>query len=134
MAYTPTNWQTGDTITAEKLNKMESGIESANAPFVVTLTPTALDYSGEMDKTVAEINAAYLAGRKVVYKVAASETRFTYADVTMVYVDGDFTYPSFNAFIIDNGNDLLMEAITLPTDNGDRNTYAVALYPLTPMS
>jgi hypothetical protein len=26
MSYTPTNWQTGDTITAEKLNNMESGI------------------------------------------------------------------------------------------------------------
>lgn len=26
MAYTPTNWTTGDTITATKLNKMEQGI------------------------------------------------------------------------------------------------------------
>lgn len=134
MSYTPTNWQNGDTITAEKLNKMEGGIESANAPFVVTLTPTALDYSGEMDKTVAEIHAAYLAGRKIVYKVAASETRFTYADVTMVYVDSDYTYPSFNAFIIDDVNNMLMEAITFTTDNGDKNTYATELYPLTPMS
>ena len=29
MSYTPTNWQTGDTITAEKLNNMESGIADA---------------------------------------------------------------------------------------------------------
>ena len=28
MAYTPTNWQTGDTITAEKLNKLENGVAS----------------------------------------------------------------------------------------------------------
>ena len=25
MAYTPINWQTGDTITAEKMNKMDNG-------------------------------------------------------------------------------------------------------------
>ncbi len=42
MSYTPTNWQTGDTITAEKLNKMEGGIALAGnsvetAP--VTLIP-----------------------------------------------------------------------------------------------
>lgn len=27
MSYTPTNWQTGDTITASLLNKMEQGIK-----------------------------------------------------------------------------------------------------------
>ena len=31
MAYTPTTWQSGDTITAEKLNNMESGIRDAAA-------------------------------------------------------------------------------------------------------
>lgn len=30
MAYTPTTWQTGDTITAEKLNSLESGIGLCN--------------------------------------------------------------------------------------------------------
>lgn len=34
MSYTPTNWQTGDTVTAEKLNKMEQGIASP----IVTIT------------------------------------------------------------------------------------------------
>lgn len=134
MSYTPTNWQNGDTITAEKLNKMEGGIESANAPFVVTLTPTALDYSGEMDKTVAEIYAADMAGRKIVYKVMMSETQYIYADVTMVYVDGDYTYPSFNAFIIDGENNLLIEAFTGATDTGTNNAYSTQIYPLTPMS
>ena len=31
MAYTPTVWETGDVITAEKLNKMECGIEASNS-------------------------------------------------------------------------------------------------------
>lgn len=30
MSYTPTNWQTGDTITAEKLNNMEAGIKASD--------------------------------------------------------------------------------------------------------
>ena len=29
MAYQPTNWQCGDTITAEKLNKLEQGVANA---------------------------------------------------------------------------------------------------------
>lgn len=28
MAYEPTNWETGDDITSEKLNKIEQGIEN----------------------------------------------------------------------------------------------------------
>lgn len=29
MAYTPTNWATGDTVTATKLNKLEQGVANA---------------------------------------------------------------------------------------------------------
>jgi len=46
MAYTPTNWQTGDTITAEKLNKIENGVESGqNAWSVETVYTTLFDDS-----------------------------------------------------------------------------------------
>ena len=137
MSYTPTNWQTGDTITAEKLNKMESGIsanDTALTPFVVTLIPTGADLSGTMDKTVAEITAAYQAGRKIVYKVAMPETQFIYVDVTMVYVDGDYTYPSFGAYVIDENNSLLIGAFTGAKDDGTSNLYTTKIYPLTPMS
>lgn len=34
MAYTPTNWQTGDTITAEKLNKLEDGVAQSGSTLV----------------------------------------------------------------------------------------------------
>ena len=34
MAYTPTEWQTGDVITAEKLNKAEEGIAAASMKLV----------------------------------------------------------------------------------------------------
>lgn len=138
MSYTPTEWQTGDTITAEKLNNMEDGIENANEPFIVTLTPTAQDYSGTMDKTVAEINAAYEAGRKIVFRVYSSAARFNEVEVTVVYKDGSYTYPSFNAYLIvvadSVGFDGIIFAFTGTSDDSTKNTYSTTVYPLTPMT
>jgi hypothetical protein len=37
--------------------------------FIVTLTPTKLDFSGTMDKTPQEITAAYNAGKEIVFNV-----------------------------------------------------------------
>lgn len=37
MSYTPTEWETGDVVTAEKLNKLEGGVQKANlhtTPFI----------------------------------------------------------------------------------------------------
>lgn len=137
MSYTPTNWQTGDTITAERLNNMEGGIEIANNPFIVNLTPTAQDFSGTMDKTVAEINAAYEAGRKIVFRVYSSATVFHEVEVTIVY-KGSETYPSFNAYLIviaaSASFDGIVFAHTNTTNNGAKNTYSTTIYHLTPMS
>ena len=72
MSYTPTNWQTGDTVTAEKLNNMEQGIELANDAFVITLTPTEQDYSGTIDKTYDEIVSAVNSGVKIFFKFGST--------------------------------------------------------------
>ena len=40
MAYTPINWQTGDTITAEKLNKMDNGWSATSGSSSVLLNET----------------------------------------------------------------------------------------------
>lgn len=63
MAYTPTVWKNGDTITAEKLNKAEQGIADAT-PLVCTIelvesNPTVV---GATYKTISE---ALSAGRIV---------------------------------------------------------------------
>ena len=251
MSYTPTTWQTGDTITAEKLNNMESGIEASNgiiipitvdtanelyyvpkeiagdvynqlvanpdAPvflsftnssfatpflttaaekyesyltdayivsfnpelwetfassftqhtqnymgatfgilksayesghdwggglssqsFVVTLTPTAQDYSGTMDRTVAEINAAYEAGRKIVFRVYSGATEYNDVEVTVVFKDENYAYPSFNAYLIvtagSAGFDGIIFAFTSVTNTGTKSTYSTHIYTLTPMS
>lgn len=52
MSYTKTTWVTGDTITATKMNNIESGVEAANnSGSIVMLTDT----NGTLNKTVNEI-------------------------------------------------------------------------------
>ena len=46
MAYTPTNWQTGDIITAEKLNKMDNGWGIQNTQLFSETVTTASDGVG----------------------------------------------------------------------------------------
>lgn len=135
MSYTPTNWQTGDTITAVGLNNMEQGIENTSNPFLVTLTPTAQDFSGTMDKTVGEINAAYEAGRRIMFLVYTSETSYLEAECIIRgrrMDEGD--YPSFNAYVIDEPNSVLVYMYTGVSAVANTNTYHTLLYPLTPMS
>lgn len=243
MSYTPTTWQTGDTITADKLNNMESGIENGQTlvvtitqnggvyvadktfseitsawsagktviadasavgstgvlyltkvgessvifssargvdtytitmrsggtinltskynlyskpstgipqtdlaqavqnkldPFVVTLTPTAQDFSGTMDKTVAEINTAYEAGQKIVFRVYSSAALHSDVEVTIVFKNENYSYPSFNAYLIvfadSVGFDGIIFAHTGVSNDGTQNTYSTTIYPLTPMS
>ena len=132
MSYTPTTWQTGDTITAEKLNNMESGIENANEPFIVTLTPTEQDFSGMMDKTVAEITEAYEAGQKIKFKVLTGQDTYTLVPLSNVDKQSE-EYPSFAAYVIDAINNILIVAWTSYTDDGTWNGYATSVYSLTPM-
>lgn len=53
MAYTPTEWATGDVITAQKLNKMEQGIAGAGlqlyGPYKASGTATIGEGAGETD-------------------------------------------------------------------------------------
>ena len=45
MSYTPINWQTGDIITAEKMNKMDNGwsVESSSQQLFSETVTTELD-------------------------------------------------------------------------------------------
>ena len=91
MSYTPTAWETGDLITADKMNKLEGGVQLANMPElpavnasdsgkVLTVNtngvwvPAAstgglltvhLDSNGVADKTTEEILNAYNSGQTV---------------------------------------------------------------------
>ena len=114
----------------------DSGVWGAQEPigkkFIVTLTPTAQDYSGTMDKTVAEINAAYEAGQHIVFRTMMSATTYMDVDCAARWYNNT-AYPSFNGFILssDNGGTLIF-AFTGATDDGTRATYGANIYALTP--
>lgn len=67
MAYEKHTWQTGETITAEKLNNLEEGIEEAkNKSFLVTFNHIGGSLSSiEADKTYEEIVEAFNKGMDV---------------------------------------------------------------------
>lgn len=65
MAYTPTVWETGDIITAEKLNKAENGISAASA-FVCSIE-FASATEATIDQDYDDIVAAIRAGRPVIF-------------------------------------------------------------------
>lgn len=64
MSYTPTEWKTGDVITADKLNNMENGI--LNAPGVAVFefeVITDNDNQVVTDVTYQDVLDAYSAGK-----------------------------------------------------------------------
>ena len=101
--------------------------------FIVTLTPTALDYSGTMDKTVAEINAAYEAGMEIWFHVVTSASSFV--EVPLTYFAGDgSTYNGISTNIMQVAQNLLIVAYVGSTNDGTTQTYSTKIYSLTPAS
>lgn len=99
--------------------------------FIVTLTPTAQDFSGTMDKTVSEINAAYEAGQEIWFKVLTGQDTYTLVPLSNVDKQSQ-TYPSFATYVIDIINNMLIVAWTSYTDREEKNTYSTTIYALTP--
>lgn len=127
MSYTPNTWQTGDTVTAEKLNNIESGIVN-NDIFIIHLTPTSQDMSGTMAETPAEITAAVSAGKRIYGEVAGLNgmivfTQFEEIPDTGICCVGQFLYDV-------SDQDMLVNVMTSVTDQ----TYTTGLFPLTPLT
>lgn len=101
--------------------------------FIVTLTPTAPDYSGAMDKTVAEINAAYEDGMEIWFRIMISSNTYVETPLTYCLHDG-LDYPAFGTQAIEFNNDVLIVARIISTDDGTEKTYATKVYSLTPAS
>lgn len=142
MSYTPTNWQTGDTVTAEKLNNIEQGlfeVADISTSFTVILTPTSEDMSGIMDRSPQQIADAFNAGRRIFIYVpsmgglTAEMTQFVPVDMG----DGRTLYEAWGNFVYLNYNGIdLMITVKLRTDeySPDGYIYDTSLHPLTPMS
>ena len=97
--------------------------------FIVTLTPTALDYSGTMDKTVAEINAAYEAGQEIVFRVRYDQAG-SYIE-TPVYVQHGSGAQNEGFFANVCYNDTIIVATTGLNPLPDSTTYSTSVYSLT---
>lgn len=62
MAYTPTNWSTGDTITASDMNKLENAVANAGSALIATCSWNDTLNNLALDKTAQEIYDAILGG------------------------------------------------------------------------
>ena len=47
MAYTPTNWKSGDTVTSTKLNKIEQGVSDATTAAEGAITAPSSPTTGQ---------------------------------------------------------------------------------------
>lgn len=69
MPYSPTNWQTGDIVTSEKLNKIEAGIVNFGlSPLKITASKVpnaAYGMPYQLDATAGDIVDALNSGRLV---------------------------------------------------------------------
>lgn len=116
MSYTPTEWKTGDAITAEKLNNMESGIVGAGRAFLVPVTVNP-NNSTTLQKTCGEIKAAIMGGSIVYVEIIRT-------------VDGQTLcvqlLPEYSAFNDGGGCEITVNGVQLfantdndyPTDGG----------------
>ena len=111
MSYEKQTWTTGDTITAEKLNHMENGIEN-NGPLVVNVTESEIEEDGELltistlDKTWQEISDAFpnvyvfaQEAKIVIYMVGIENNEYT----IVCMMGGDFSADSPNDYPTQEG-------------------------------
>lgn len=93
--------------------------------FIVTLTPTAEDFSGTMDKTPQEITAAYNAGQEIVFSIPSMNAQLT----PVQFLETADAIISSAHIIYNLGNGDVMIAVTT---HSSASTYATAIYALTP--
>ena len=117
------------------LSKIAEGIGDLTQPFTVHLTPTAQDFSGVMDKTCAEITAAYEAGKEIWFDVDATALGYDLWRVkaTIVAKVANSDYGQAMAFLINikTSPATLIFIFTNFSDDGSEQSYHTRIYPLT---
>ena len=78
MSYNKTTWQTGDIVTAEKLNKLEDGVADASEVFIIGLQE---DAPTTLDTTWKEIHDALISGKLVVRIEIDDEFNAVYSSI-----------------------------------------------------
>lgn len=110
---------------ATRKEKLLSEIQGGGEKFIVNLIPDSPDFSGNMDKTVAEIYEAYQAGKAIYFRIYVSMDNYIDVPVTAVYANGAYTYPSFNAYLVTE--DYLIYAFTGTANDGAKDSYAAEI-------
>lgn len=98
--------------------------EINNGVFTVTLTPTAQDFSGTMDKSAGEISTAFNNGKRIVFRIPGLGAS---VEATQ-YISGGVACANITYDI--GGQDVLIQIVTSASDA----TYSTKIFPLTPMS
>lgn len=118
-----------------KVLAVENGTWAArDNTFVVTCTPTSPDYSGVMDKTVAEIYAAHLAGKNIYFEVPVSEYATVRVALSMLFYNVDAAYPGFVSAFVEVLEGVLISASISFTDDGTENTYTAIMRSISPVT
>lgn len=101
--------------------------------FLVNLTPTEMDFSGVMDKTLGEIYEAWMEGKEIFISIDYGTLK-VYQQATIVAQNTNNAYPSFTGYLIEDLTGVLVCWSTGYTDDADQNTYVTTLYQLSPLS
>lgn len=105
MAYTPTTWTTGDTITASAMNKIENGIAGAGSVATVRVNFNGGGISGTANCFVGYAqytNGRYSIESPLMEYGSATPTNRMYIPVCLPPSDDDFKAYIFFAYYIDN--------------------------------
>ena len=115
MSYTPINWQTGDTITADKMNKMDNGWGvSSTQLFSETVTTDVSEFGNEGELSYSSVISAAeiivtFGGTDYTCPVVIMNTGYGYGGVDADW-SYDFTdFPFALVFSSEDGNFLATE-------------------------
>ena len=113
MTYTPINWQTGDTITAEKMNKMDNGwaVESSSQTLFSETVTTEIDPEYPDDPAFGELSySTQLTANTVV-------VTFGGTDYTCQRMDGDPGTYAYGGWV-DDGFDFSTVPFCILSEDG----------------
>lgn len=132
MAYNKTTWQTGDTITAEKLNNMENGIEYG-CPLIIHATPkegytwySSLPLPCDLDVSCSDL-LTYLRGivnqdanTPQIYIIVRNQgVNYIYLQLTDWYEMMSTFQANFRTIFADGDIYYIYEFFVESTDNGE---------------
>lgn len=118
MAYEKHEWQTGEVITAEKLNNLEDGCGNSGGTLIVTFTPNSENsQEGTSDKSADEIVEALNAGKVVLgtFREGSQETNYMnmFAPLSMVANHEGTSFVAFTFTIVNQTDTVQYIAVTL---------------------